>query len=120
MNNIPLKNNSNYLKPYQTQTIYSCKKNAWFLINALKNITSNPTLEILVEISSIFPSNLERAPIDDLFYLYPYIASFYNYKKKVSDFISKKEINLNDQINLSKILQFLAFCDGYTPLCQRQ
>lgn len=113
MNNLVLDNPNTTFRPHKTQTIYSCKKIAWLLFDALKRIEPTPTFKILHEISLSLPSCSERTPIDDLFYIYPYRGQIFDYKNTVSEFIMKKNIDLETTLSRGKILQFLAFCDGY-------
>ena len=103
----------NSFYPKRTQTIYSCKRNAWLLLDALKLMTPAPTFDTLLELSSALPSIRDRSPRDNLFYIYPYLSTYFNYKKVILDFIANKSMDSDTKINRSKILQFLAFCDGY-------
>lgn len=114
MNTTETPNTLAVFRPHRTQTIFSCKRNAWLLLDAFKKITPNPTFKILLDLANTFPSNIDRAPIDDLFYIYPYLSISFRYKNVVLDFMDKKNIDEGTKLNRAKILQFLAFCDGYS------
>lgn len=114
MNTIDTPNRLAVFSPYRTQTIFSCKRNAWLLLDAFKKITPTPTFKTLLELFNTFPSHIHRTPIDDLFYIYPYLSISFRYKNAVLDFMDKKNINKETKLNRTKILQFLAFCDGYS------
>ena len=51
----------NSFYPKRTQTIYSCKRNAWLLLDALKLMTPAPTFDTLLELSSALPSIRDRS-----------------------------------------------------------
>lgn len=104
---------SNHFYPCQTQSLYSCKKNAWFLLHALKQLEPDPTINTLLEMASSNHSLHDLSPIDNLMLIYPYMVGRLEYKKRVLDFINQKGLDLSSPINRSKVLQFLAFCDGY-------
>lgn len=89
------------------------QKKRLVLLDALKTISPTPTINTLLEISSALPSIIDRSPRDNLFYVYPYLSTYFDYKKVILDFMANKNVDKNTKINRSKILQFLAFCDGY-------
>lgn len=103
----------NFLTPYRSQTIYSGKKNAWRLLSVLRSSTATPTYQTLLEMASTLPLILEKSPIDNLLSIYPYLGISINYKEIVLTFIKLKNLNLKGKINITRMLQFLAFCDGY-------
>ncbi len=113
MNTKETQNQVNFLTPFRSQTIYSAKKNAWRILSALKSSTATPTYQTLLNMASTFPQFMEKSPLDNLISIYPHIG-ISDYKKMVSNFINLNNLNLEGKINLTKILQFIAFCDGYS------
>lgn len=95
----------NSFKPVKSETLYSCKRKSTLIFNALKASFENPTFESIDLITA------KKTGIADIFSPYN-LTTHLTYK--IYLYLKEKNKDKKEVITRSKILDLLAFSDGYS------